>query len=283
MTRLTVVAPGAFTTVQDRGRPGRAALGVGRSGAADATSAARANRLAGNDPDAALFECVLGGLHLTTDAPLLVAATGTTATLLVAGRRHPTGAVVRWPPGADLQVGTPELGLRTYLAVRGGLEVAPVLGSRSTDTLSGLGPPPLRPGDVLAVGDRVDGAPVRAGVVETPPAGTVVLDATPGPRADWYDLAELGVRRWRVSPDLDRVGVRLLGEPLTRGRTGELPSEGVVRGAVQVPADGRPLVFGPDHPTTGGYPVVAVVTDAGCDRVAQVRPGTAVTFRLRRG
>ena len=178
-------------------------------------------------------------------------------------------------------IDAPSAGLRSYLAVRGGLAVAPVLGSRSTDTLGGLGPAPLRAGETVAVGDEVAGPPRPHDALTLIPAGLWHLDVTPGPRADWFDLAELTARTWEVTADLDRVGVRLTGAPLTRRRDGELPSEGLVRGAVQVPPAGTPVVFGADHPTTGGYPVVAVLTDTAADRLAQARPGTRLRLRRR--
>jgi len=151
-------------------------------------------------------------------------------------------------------------------------------GSRATDTLSGLGPRPLAAGDVLPLGEAAP--PTRAVVAPlTPPAeGTVTLEAMPGPRTDWLaDPALDG--EWTVAPDSNRVGVRLTGHAWPRARTDELPSEGVVRGSIQLPPDGRPVLFGPDHPITGGYPVVGVLTDTSCDLLAQLRPGQRVRFR----
>jgi biotin-dependent carboxylase-like uncharacterized protein len=174
------------------------------------------------------------------------------------------------------------VGLRTYLAVRGGVDVPPVLGSRSTDTLSGLGPAPLAPGDRLPVGDLrgaepfVDVAPVRA------PSSEPVLRVLPGPRRDWLDPAawtELTTRPWTVTANSNRVGLRLDGPRLARARDGELPSEGLVPGALQVPPDGAPVLFLADHPVTGGYPVLAVVVTADLPAAAQLRPGDTLTFR----
>ncbi|MDG4816375.1 biotin-dependent carboxyltransferase family protein [Micromonospora sp. WMMD956] len=183
------------------------------------------------------------------------------------------------PAGATVRIGPARTGLRTWLAVAGGITVPPVLGSRSTDTLSGLGPPPLRDGDVLPLGDPAgEPAPVDA-TVGRPAPPLLRLRLRLGPRDDWFTPAALDRllgTPYAVSPVSNRVGARLTGAPLPRAIAGELPSEGLVLGAVQVPADGQPLIFLADHPTTGGYPVVGVVDDV--TPLAQARPGTTVTF-----
>jgi biotin-dependent carboxylase-like uncharacterized protein len=193
-------------------------------------------------------------------------------------------AVLHLRRGQVLALGVPASGLRTYLAVRGGVAVAPVLGSRATDVLSGIGPAPLAVGDVLAVGPEPSTFPVvDVAPVAVPPADVVTLRAVPGPRADWVtDTAALTRTTWTASSRSDRVGMRLDGDPLQRADRGELPSEGMVRGAVQVPPGGEPVLFLADHPLTGGYPVVAVVLDADIDRAAQVRPGQQVRFTFVR-
>ena len=278
MRALVVVDAGPLTTVQDAGRPGLAHLGVPRSGWLDAPAALLANRLVGNGPDAALLETTLGGVALRAEEALTVAVTGATADVVVDGQAAAFGEVVSIPAGALLRVGTARTGVRSYLAVSGGIEVAPVLGSRATDRLSGLGPAPLVDGSVLPIGPGRRPRPVDAARA---PTYDGVLRVSPGPRADWV---RGGVRRlagaaWTVAADSDRVALRLAGQPLDRAREGELPSEGVVLGAVQVPPDGQPLVFLADHPTTGGYPVVGVVPEADLWKCAQLRPGESVTFR----
>jgi biotin-dependent carboxylase-like uncharacterized protein len=282
---LTVLASGPLTTVQDRGRPGWASIGVTRSGAADRQAAALANRLVGNDAAAAVLEVTVGGLQVRAGRTLLVAVSGAPAPVTVDGRAAPFDAPLTLRPGQVLGLGNPAVGLRSYLAVRGGIGVPPVLGSRSTDTLSGLGPAPLRPGDVLPVGALaadepvVDVAPVRA------PSSRPVLRVLPGPRRDWLAPAAwtaLTAEDWTVTPDSDRVGLRLAGPRLDRARTDELPSEGLVPGAVQVPPDGAPVLFLVDHPVTGGYPVLAVVTTDDLPAAAQLRPGDRVRFRAAR-
>ena len=275
---LTVQAPGPLTTVQDLGRPGRAAEGIGRSGACDRVSAALANRLVGNPPEAALLEVTAGGLAVRADVGVWVALSGARC----AGT--PYAAPTWLPAGSTMRLGAPVSGLRSYLAVRGGIAVEPVLGSRSTDLLSGLGPTPLVAGDVLPVGraDRWPGVDVAP--VAEPSAGELVVALRPGPRADWFadDVHRtLATTSWEVTGDSNRVGLRLAGPVLTRQRDGELASEGMVRGALQVPPSGQPVLFLADHPVTGGYPVVGYVADADVDRCAQLAPGQTVRLRRR--
>src|SRR4051794_37695178 len=252
---LSVLSPGPLATVQDRGRSGYAGIGVPRSGAADAPAADLANRLVGNVDSAAVLEVTAGGLRLRAERTVLVALTGAPAAVSVDGRAAPFGAPLTLRPGAELALGTPPVGLRTYLAVRGGIDVPPVLGSRSTDTLSGLGPARLAAGDRLPVGTLmadepfVDVAPVRA------PSSRPVLPGRAGRRGDWRvpdAWPRLTGQEWTVTADSNRVGLRLSGPMLERARTGELPSEGLVPGAVQVPPDGAPVLFLADHPVTGG-------------------------------
>ncbi|MDQ6524346.1 biotin-dependent carboxyltransferase family protein [Nocardioides sp. LHD-245] len=281
MSRLLVRAVGGPCLVQDAGRPGHAAIGVGASGAADRASYALGNRLLGNAVGAAALEVALGGIEVEADGVVWVCVTGAPTPLTLDGRAEPTGAVLALRPGRRLRLDLPPSGLRSYLAVRGGLDAPPLLGSRSRDTLADLGPAPVRAGDIVAVGDQVA---ARMLVDAVPPASyddRPVLRVVRGPRDDWVaDADRLVEQVWRVGAASDRVGLRLEGEPLTgRSPKGELPSEGALRGAIQVPPGGEPVVFGPDHPVTGGYPVVGVVVDADTDRLAQLRPGEELRFR----
>ncbi|MDX6323659.1 MAG: hypothetical protein QOK15_13 [Nocardioidaceae bacterium] len=282
---LTVVDPGMLTTVQDDGRAGYAHLGVPRSGWLDPVSAGLANRLVGNPPDAAVLECLLGGLALEAGSAVTVAVTGAACTVWIQGRgdgRHAAhGSAVSVAAGQRVVLGRVTRGARCYVAVSGGIAVPPVLGSRSTDTLSGLGPPRLTVGTVLPVGP-VRGAPSDASAVARDPGEPAALRIRRGPRTDWFTgdaLGRLCTAAYVVAPDSNRVALRLRGPTLSRTVPGELPSEGLVLGAVQVPADGQPVVFLRDHPTTGGYPVVAVVELGDLDRCAQLLAGDAVTFR----
>ncbi|MEU2729018.1 biotin-dependent carboxyltransferase family protein [Streptomyces griseoviridis] len=278
---LVVVRAGALTTVQDRGRPGHAHLGVPRSGALDGPAAALVNRLVGNPPGAAVLETTLDGCALRPRAPVTIAVGGAPCPVRVDGRPVAWAAPVRVPADALLEVGAPTRGVRGYVAVSGGIAVEPVLGSRSTDLLSGLGPPALTNGTVLPLGRpgaphaRVDVAPQPA------PPSELILRVTVGPRDDWFTPAALRVlttRAYRVSPAANRIGLRTEGPVLERAVGGELPSEGMVLGAVQVPPDGRPVVFLADHPTTGGYPVIAVVHPSDLPAAAQAAPGTPIRF-----
>ncbi|MFC0863258.1 biotin-dependent carboxyltransferase family protein [Sphaerimonospora cavernae] len=290
MAELEVLATGPLTTVQDLGRPGRAHLGVGRSGAADRGALRLANRLLANPEGAAALEVTLGGLRVRAHGHLVIALTGAPCPAAVtdaSGRNRIIGhqSVERLPDGATLWLGVPSQGLRTYVAVRGGLDVPEVLGSRSTDTLAGLGPERPSPGALLPVGPPprthplVDLAPLPWSAPGR--LGELVLEVLPGPRAGWFRPGALRVlcaEPYAVTADSDRVGIRLSGPRLERARDGELSSEGMVPGALQVPPSGRPTLFLADHPVTGGYPVIAVVRDRDVDRAAQARPGQRVRF-----
>jgi biotin-dependent carboxylase-like uncharacterized protein len=269
--RLEVLRTGPLTTVQDLGRPGYRSIGVSPSGAADRGAMARANALAGNPAEAAVLEATFGGLSLRAIVGATVAVTGG----VCAGAPMDVGVPLE--AGQTLELDAPTAGLRTYIAVAGGIDVAPTLGSRSTDTLSGLGPPPLAAGQVLEIG-RAWGAAAAAAGPPALPAGAADLHFTPGPRADWLTGAGwsgLDETAWEVSPESNRVAVRLRGAAAPI-REASLPPEPLVRGAVQVPPDGHPIVFMADHPVTGGYPVVEVLTPLSCDLLAQCRPGTTV-------
>lgn len=292
---LEVVRPGPLTTVQDLGRPGRAALGVGASGAVDRGALRLANRLLGNPERAAGLELTFGGLEVRARGDLLVALTGARGMLETGpgtrGAAADRAAVLAaydsafpLPDGAVLRVLAPTAGLRTYLGVRGGIAVAPVLGSRSTDLLAGIGPARLADGDLLPVGPAPAEPPaaVEVAPVAAPATGDVRLQVVLGPRDDWFSaeaVRRLLTEPYEVSPESNRVGIRLDGPALERARDGELPSEGVVPGAVQVPTGGRPVLFLADAPVTGGYPVVAVVVRADLDRAGQARPGQRLRFR----
>jgi biotin-dependent carboxylase-like uncharacterized protein len=277
---LVVERAGPLTTVQDLGRPGYAHLGVPRSGALDPPALRLANRLVGNPEDAAGLELTLGGFVARLTRSGTVALTGAGAPLTVDGRPAPLGAPVSVRAGACIAVGTAVTGLRPYLAIDGGLAVPPVLGSRSTDTLSWLGPPVLVDGMALPLGTPTSPSTVDVAPLAGPP-GETVLRLRLGPRQDWFTeeaLELLFCRPYQISNDSNRVGTRLVGAALPRAVAGELDSEGIVLGAVQVPASGQPLVFLADHPTTGGYPVIGVVDAADLPVLAQARPGEKVRF-----
>ena len=286
MTRaLTVLATGPLTTVQDAGRPGQGALGIGRSGACDRAVYRQANRLVGNPEGAAALEVTFGGLAVRAEADLFVVTTGARC----AGP-FPHAAPTYLRRGAELRLGPPDTGLRTYLAVRGGIDVPPVLGSRATDVLSGLGPAVVADGDELPVGAPTAPMPgVDLAPVPEIPGGEMTVTVLPGPRADWFGDAgwtALRGQAWTVTTESNRVGLRLDGAPLERTRAGELPSEGMLRGALQVPPSGKPVLFLADHPVTGGYPVIGYVADellgSDVDRCGQLRPGQTLRFTMTR-
>lgn len=310
---IEVMRPGALALVSDLGRPGYGHLGVPRSGAADPDQLRLANRLVGNPEDAAGLELTLGGAALRFGGvvgadgaagagAVWVAVTGAAVAVrldrgvgrgrsddgeLIVADHSGMGVPFAVPAGGTLTVGVPAAGVRSYLAVRGGVAVPPVLGSRSCDTLSGLGPGPLRAGDRLPVGDSAGLGPIVADVAPRAAGGggaeAVELGVVAGPRDDWFTpgaMARLRTGVYEVTSDSNRSGLRLAGPELARSRAGELPSEGMPLGALQVPPSGQPILFLADHPVTGGYPVIAVVTAASIGRAAQLRPGDRVRFRL---
>lgn len=275
---LTVERADGLVTVQDHGRVGYAHLGVPRAGALDQPAAALANRLVGNGPTRALLEVTAAGLTLRSDRALTFAVTGARCEVTAGGRHRPFGEPVTVPAGTRIVLGPALTGVRSYLAVSGGLAVARLLGSRSTDTLSGLGPPVVTPGTVLPVGSARRPRPVD---VVPPSDADARVRLWPGPRPEafgpgtWSRLVE---GSYAVSQASDRVGIRLVGPPLARAGSAELPSEGMVTGAIQVPPDGQPVILMHDHPVTGGYPVVAVVDERDLPVCAQLRPGDPVPF-----
>ncbi len=276
---IEVVRVGLVATVQDAGRQGWAHLGVPRSGALDAPALRRANQHVGNSPGAAGIEVVLRGIRLRFGAAAVVAVTGAPVPVAVDGAAAPFAAPIQMAAGQVLTLGAAPAGLRTYVAVAGGIAVPEVLGSRSTDTLSGLGPQRLASGAVLPIGS--DTGPVVHAPEPLAPTAEARVAIWFGPRDDWFTEQARGTlldSPYQLTPLSDRVGARLAGPALTRVRTGELPSEPLVAGAIQVVPDGQPVVFLADHPTTGGYPVIGVVDDAGLARIAQLRPGGTVRF-----
>ncbi len=314
---IEVLRPGALATVQDLGRRGFGHLGVPGSGAADTASLRLANRLAGNPEGAAGLELTLGRAGFRFPAGAWVAVTGAPAPVTLktgpgdgasSDMRH--GETFWVPAGGQVQVGAPAVGLRCYLAVRGGIDVPPVLGSRSADLRSGLGPAPLRRGDLLPLGEPAEAGMAQAGMAQAGVAraaaaedlaGRVSSAVTPGipgageaaelrviagPRDDWFAPGALDVLcggTYVVTPDSDRTGLRLDGPALTRARPDELPSEGLATGALQVTLGGRPILMLADHPVTGGYPVIGVVASADVGLAAQLRPGSRIRFLLSRG
>ncbi len=285
---IEVVRAGLCDLVMDQGRPGHAALGVPAGGAADPAALAAANRLVGNPATAAGIEIAFAGPALRFPTGGVVALTGAR----FAARRS-SGAAVAWKQtlvlaaGETLTLELAEDGGRCWLAVRGGLAVPPVMGSRSTFLPAGFGG---FQGRALQNGDSVPCGLVQGEVkwlraeppasLATDTAGPHCLRVVAGPQASWFDdigLAAFFTATYRVAAASDRRGVRLRGAPVSHSQW-VLPSQGVLPGAVQVPPDGQPIILGWDGPVTGGYPVVAAVIAADWPRLAQLKPGDVVRF-----
>ncbi|MDQ0893276.1 5-oxoprolinase subunit C family protein [Agromyces ramosus] len=284
MNRLHVEQPGALALVEDLGRPGFANLGVAASGALDRGALTLANRLVGNADGAAALELLVGGFRARFEGETWFAVTGAWGSVRLDGRAIAPYTAARGRDGAVLEIDLAERGIRYVLAVRGGIDVPAVLGSRSRDTLAGLGPEPIAAAQVLAIGDEPEASVplLDQEAAFPPPAGAVAIALLPGPRADWFTdaaHANLFETEWRLSEQADRIGARLDGPPLERRIAGELVSEATVPGSIQVAGGGQPTILLADRPVTGGYPVIAVVASASLDAVAQLRPGQPVRFR----
>ncbi|MGE7368640.1 5-oxoprolinase subunit PxpB [Neorhizobium sp. NPDC001467] len=286
---LEIISVGLPVVFQDLGRVGQASQGISVSGAADRGGFKAANRLVGNPANTPALEIALGCLSFRMRGQGVMAVTGATTPISIAGANGSKisaahHSAVALDDGDVVSLGAPAAGMRAYLAMRGGFDIVPVLGSAATDTLAQIGPSALVAGDVIAI--RF--APANALVSSEEPAfampsadETVMLDVVMGPRADWFTEAAvesfLG-QEWSVTPQSSRVGIRLSGEALERSNQGELPSEATVRGALQVPASGQPVLFLADHPLTGGYPVIANVAGHHLDLAGQIPVGAKIRF-----
>lgn len=279
---LVVLSAGPAATIQDLGRPGLRALGVAPSGAADPETMRIANRLVGNPEGAAVIEVALGGLRLRAERATTVCVGGAEAAVTLDGRGVDVWTAIPVTAGAEIALGLAHRGARVYLAVRGGIVVAPVLGSRATDTMSGLGPPPLAAGDILPIGAATRPVPPNDIAPWRVIGDEVSLRVSRWPRRDMFSASAwrtLTEARWTVTPDADRVGIRLDGPALDRVDDAELPSEGTIVGALQVPPHGRPVILLPDGPVTGGYPVIGAIAAADRSLLGQLRPGASVRLR----
>lgn len=278
--------PGA--TVQDQGRSNDSEYAISQSGAFDQTALAEGNRALGNAYAAAGIEITNGGFSCRARGHQIVCLTGAEgpADIASGGDTWPVawGEPIALNDGETLTIGSVQRGVRTYLAPRGGIAVEPVLGSRSFDSHSRIGPAPLSAGNIVSVG-----APRRNQVVVGPvPHRTqseeqVSIRVSTGPRLEsvgaqaYEDLLN---RRWVVDSASSRTAIRLLGDPVRREHSPELPSEALVPGSIQLPPSSIPIVFGVDHPITGGYPVIAVVDEKDLDRLGQLRPGDSFVFEM---
>lgn len=287
---IEITAVGLPILFQDLGRPGQASQGVSMSGAVDRGSLKAANRLVGNPAGHAALEISLGGFGFKMRGHGVMAVTGAPLSISITDRQGariaaPHGKAVALDDGDMVLLGTPPAGMRSYLSMRGGFDVTPVLGSASTDVLAQIGPAAPAPGDIVPVLPAPAGSVVSTDELPAfnmPRAGeTVVLDVVMGPRTDWFtaEAVEAFLRQeWTVTPQSSRVGIRLQGEALERRNHDELPSEATVRGAIQVPANGQLVLFLADHPLTGGYPVIANVAGHHLDLAGQIPVGARIRF-----
>jgi biotin-dependent carboxylase-like uncharacterized protein len=274
---ITVVTTGARTLIEDAGRVGHEHLGVPTSGAADINSLRLANRLAGNPDTSAALEVALLGPTLTFAHDTVVAYAGADTDLHLDGATVPAFHTVAVRAGQTLSIGSLRGGVYGYLAVAGGVAATPVLGSQSTCTLSGLGPAPLNTGDTLPTGSHENHPDYLAAL---PRPVRAEIRYIPGPHTEVFSeeaQAQFVRTDWSISAHTSRVGIRLDGATMDAPQE-SLPSLGMVTGAIQVPPNGSPIVLGPDHGTTGGYPVIGVVIPDDMCALAQQVPGNTVRF-----
>ena len=261
---LRVLSQGVASSVQDLGRFGFGHLGVTGSGAVDPDTSGRLNLALGNDVSCAVLESA-GGLRLVAEAPVAYVRDGDIGPSTVEA-----GGEIRLDPQPGRMWG--------YLAVRGGVDAPMVLGSRSADALSGIVPLPVTDGAIIAIGEPGDRPMADVTLPMSP--GTEAIRVSVGPRADWLEdgaMERLTSETWTVE-ESNRVGIRLGGTPISPSGSEQLRSEGLLAGAIQVPGSGLPLVMGRDHPTTGGYPVLAVVLADDLGRMAQLPRGSRLRF-----
>ena len=287
---ILAVSPGFLTTVQDLGRDHCAHWGIPPSGAADPISLRLGNLLVGNPPDAAALEMTLVGGSFRFERQFIIALAGSDLGATLDNEEVPAWQSVRVKPGQTLRCGSTKSGARCYLCVAGGIVVQPVLSSASTYllvALGGLGGRSLKAGDVLQCGAQ------RAGPSMKPRAvNKKVLDAlfgkgpirvTAGPQGDLFSAdsqLRFSASTYTVKEESDRTGLRLKGPVLTRVVDGDITTEGVSLGAIQVPPDGEPIILFVEHPTTGGYPKIANVISADLHRVGQLRPRDEINFEF---
>jgi biotin-dependent carboxylase-like uncharacterized protein len=284
---LTVVKPGLLTTVQDLGRFGDQASGVPVAGPMDAFSHRLANQLVGNAVDAATLEITLIGPELTVEADTTVAIAGAHFEVMLDDRAVGMSESFSVRAGQRLKFGRIVQGARAYLAIAGGVQTLPVLGSRATHLVSRMGGVQgraLASGDVIPIDARPGPRPARkAAGLTLPTKGRALLRVIPGPQDAWFQVEALrtiaGVA-FRISPRSNRMGYRLQGPPLPRARDGELISEPVGIGAIQVPAAGEPILLMADRQTAGGYPKIGHVITADLPLAGQLAPGDFIEFHL---
>ena len=281
MTTMRIEHITGYATVQDHGRPGHAHLSVPPSGAFDRDSHDFANRLVGNNAEAATIEMTRTTLQLRVTADAMIAVTGAPTSIVIDGRQRETQRAIPVAANSSILIATQHLGMRSYLAIRGGFASDAVMGSRSYDELSRIGTAPLQTGSELPIGTDAESTPAVARQVTSGVnvSDSVTLHIHKGPRWSYCQNSQaLLENEYTVTGQLNRIGLRLAGTAIQWNTSERLPSEGMLTGAIQIAADGQPILFGPDHPTTGGYPVIAVIDERELGTVAQLAPGTTVRF-----
>lgn len=290
--QLSILAAPLPALFQDLGRFGQTGQGVSNSGALDRQSYKAANRLVGNAETEPCLELTGGGFRFLSTGRVVVGFTGAPCDIEI---RTFTGQKLKpdfykpvaLEPNDEVTLASPKAGVRSYMSVRGGFMIEKTLGSAATDTLAGIGPHPVQAGSKLFIKTAEALLPIslsEAPAINFPkPGETVTLDVVLGPRSDWFTTESLRIftnTAWDVTRQSNRVGVRLAADAsLTRANTAELPSEGCVAGAIEVPTDGKPLLLLADHPLTGGYPVIAAVADYHLDLAGQIPVGAKILFR----
>jgi antagonist of KipI len=294
MASLRVITPGMLTTIQDRGRWGWQSRGVPVAGPMDPYSHRLANALAGNEPDAAALEVTLVGPEVEFDDDRVAAVTGADFDLSLDGRSTPLNAPFDVPAGSILHFGARRRGARAYLAIAGGIDVPPVLESRSThlpSAMGGCGGRPLRAGDRLPLGKRERGKRGRTPFSTSSTKkeygpffvseGHATVRILPGPQLDRFAAGALDVLQsapFVVGTASNRMGFRLQGPTLRHAAGAEMLSDGTPLGALQVPASGQPILLMADRQTTGGYPSIATVISADIGLAGQLAPGDSISF-----
>jgi antagonist of KipI len=283
---IRVVSPGMLTTVQDLGREGFGAVGVSASGAADSVALRAGNRLVGNDEGAAALEMTLLGGAFTFPEGSVIALTGSDFGATLSDSHVAPWTSIEVSPEQTLRIGSTKTGARAYLCVQGGVAVKQLLGSASTHLLSGIGGfegRGLRKGDILSIGPSK--STVRTRRVSSKAIERLApkknLRVTPGPQSDWFSpQARDGFYKstYRVSEDSNRMGLRLEGHALPVNFDGEMISEGVALGAIQITTGGSPIILFVEQQTTGGYPKIANVISADMHSVGQLRPRDEIRF-----
>lgn len=286
MLSMKILTPGPLATIQDAGRFGYMSTGFGSGGAMDDDSMELANILVGNNPGDGVIEMTMLGITAEFTCDAVIALTGANMRPMLNGEEVPMYRAVQVSRGDRLIMGAAVSGMRGYLAVAGGFDIPPVMGSMSTNLKCGIGG---FYGRKLAAGDEI---PLRRssdldmlGAVSCPPENdypnVVTVRVVLGPQEDYFTekgIATFLGARYNVSGQSDRMGVRLEGTPIENKNGVDIISDGIAYGSVQIPASGTPIIMMADRQTTGGYAKIATVITADLPKIAQARPGTAIRF-----